>query len=233
MAPRLSGCQQTDLIYDLAAVLIHKGSAVNSGHYTAHIKDDNTGLWWEFDDEHVSNLGRQPFGSSPSTSGAKAGQNEPADCSVLSKEVDVPVNGNHVCASETHISELKGANHLQTFSSNDAYMLMYVLRHSSFGGEKSKDDKCKMEIESSTISQTLDSALPTHLLKEVELSNAVYLTSCEEYESKKEAEMSCIMKRRQEVRSVLSEAPVLSIEKHYYWVSTEWLRQWADNVTSS
>lgn len=233
MAQRLSGCQQTDLIYDLAAVLIHKGSAVNSGHYTAHIKDDNTGLWWEFDDEHVSNLGRQPFGSSPSTSGAKAGQNDPADCLLSAKEVDVLVNGNHICASEMQPSDLNGANHLQTFSSNEAYMLMYVLRHSNVDSEKSKTDKCKMEIDSSAISQALDSPLPSHLLKEVEKSNSVYLASCEEYKSKKEVEMSCITKRRQEVRSILSEAPVLSTGKHYYWVSTEWLRQWADSVTPS
>lgn len=233
MSKRLSGCPQADLIYDLAAVLIHKGSAVNSGHYTAHIKDDNTGLWWEFDDEHVSSLGRQPFGSATSTSGAKAGQNDVADCSVLAKEVDVLVNGNHICASEMQSSDSNGANHSQTFSSSDAYMLMYTLRHSNFDGENLKSDKCKIEIEGSRISESLNSPLPSHLLEEVDSLNSVYLASCEEYKSKKEVEMSHITKRREEVRSILSEAPVSSIEKHYYWISTEWLRQWADSVTPS
>lgn len=233
MARRLSECPQSDLIYDLAAVLIHKGSAVNSGHYTAHIKDDNTGVWWEFDDEQVSNLGRQPFGSTTSTSGAKTGQNDPADCSLLAKEVDGLVNGNHICASQMQSSDSNGANHTQTFSSNDAYMLMYFLRPSNNDGQKCNAHKCKMEIDGSIISQALDSPPPSHLLTEVEISNSVYLASCEEYKSKKEVELSCIMNRRQEVRSILSEAPVRSTEKHYYWISTEWLRQWADSVTPS
>ncbi|KAK3144226.1 hypothetical protein QOZ80_4AG0310280 [Eleusine coracana subsp. coracana] len=48
--------------YDLAAILIHKGTAANSGHYVAHIKDESNGQWWEFDDETVSELGSHPFG---------------------------------------------------------------------------------------------------------------------------------------------------------------------------
>lgn len=233
MARRLSECVQSDLIYDLAAVLIHKGSAVNSGHYTAHIKDENTGEWWEFDDEHVSNLGRQPFGSTASISAAKAGLDDPVDCSSSAKEVDVLVNGNHVDASQMQSSDSNGAD-VKTFSSNDAYMLTYVLRHSNIDGERStKSDPYKMEIDGSVISQEIDSPLPSHLLKEVEILNSVYLASCEDYKSKKKIELSYIMKRRQEVRSILSEAPVLSSEKPYFWISTEWLRQWADSVTPS
>lgn len=233
MSKRLFGCPQADLMYDLAAVLIHKGSAVNSGHYTAHVKDDNTGLWWEFDDEHVSNMGRQPFGYATSTSGAKVGQNDVTDCVLLAKEVNVLVNGNHICASEMQSSDLNGVKHSQTFSSSDAYMLMYTLRHSNTDGEDLKSDECKIEIECSTILESQKSPLPSHLLEEVDSLNSVYLASCEEYKSKKEVEMSCIMKRRQELRSILSEAPVLSTGKHYYWISTEWLRQWADSVNPS
>lgn len=233
MSKRLFGYLQADLMYDLAAVLIHKGSAVNSGHYTAHIKDDKTGLWWEFDDEHVSNLGRQPFGFATSTSGAKVRQNDVADCSLMAKEVDVLVNGNHACASEMQSSDSNGLNHSQTFSSSDAYMLMYTLRQSNIDREDLKSDECKIEIDDSTILVSQKSPLPSHLLEEVGSLNSVYLASCEEYKAKKEVEMSRIMKRRQEVRSILSEAPVLSIEKHYYWISTEWLRQWADNVHPS
>lgn len=226
MAPRLSECPKSNLVYDLAAVLIHKGSAVNSGHYTAHIREHNTGQWWEFDDEQVSNLGQQPFGSNASTSGSKTGQNGAVDCSLSAKEVEVPVNGNYVYASQMQSSESNGgANHVQTFSSTDAYMLMYVLRHSNIDcGKTTKSDEYKMEI---------GGPLPSHLREDVDVFNSVYLASCEQYKSKKEVELSCITKRRLEVRSILSEAPVHSIEKPYFWISTEWLRQWADNVTPS
>lgn len=223
MTPRLSECSKPDLIYDLAAVLIHKGSAVNSGHYTAHIREDNTGEWWEFDDEQVSHLGQQPFGSKASTSGSKTVQNGAVDCSISAKEVEVPVNGSHAYASQMQSSESNGgASHVQTFSSSEAYMLMYVRRHSNIDGGKT--DEYKMEI---------DGPLPLHLLEDVNTMNSVYLASCEHYKSKKEGELSCITKRRIEVRSILSEAPVHSVENPYFWISTEWLRQWADSVTPS
>ncbi|KAL0379180.1 UNVERIFIED_CONTAM: Ubiquitin carboxyl-terminal hydrolase 26 [Sesamum radiatum] len=231
MARRLSDCSELDYIYDLAAVLIHKGSAVNSGHYTAHIKDENSGEWWEFDDEHVSNLGRQPFGSTVSTPAAKAGQNEPVDCPSSTKQVDLVVEGNHVDTNLLQSSDSNGVNHVQTFSSSDAYMLMYVRRSKVDGAKRAaQSGEDKMEIDGSVISQEIDSPLPSHLLKDVDMFNSTFLDSCEQYKIKKDIELSCIMKRRHEVRSILSEAPVLSLEKPYFWISTEWLRQWADSV---
>lgn len=232
MARRLSDCSELDYIYDLAAVLIHKGSAVNSGHYTAHIKDENSGEWWEFDDEHVSNLGRQPFGSTVSTPAAKGGQNGPVDCPSSTKQVDLVVEGNHVDTNVLQSSDSNGVNHVQTFSSSDAYMLMYVCRSKVDGAKiAAQSGEDKMEIDGSVISQEIDSPLPYHLLKDVDMLNSIFLDSCEQYKLKKEFELSCIMKRRHEVRSILSEAPVLSLEKPYFWISTEWLRQWADSVT--
>eukprot|EP00743_Colponemidia_sp_Colp-15_P010153 GILK01011152.1.p1 GENE.GILK01011152.1~~GILK01011152.1.p1 ORF type:complete len:1414 (-),score=327.31 GILK01011152.1:23-4129(-) len=48
--------QPEDYIYDLVAVLVHKGSSANSGHYIADLKDKSTGLWYRFDDESVTLL---------------------------------------------------------------------------------------------------------------------------------------------------------------------------------
>lgn len=67
MGPRLSappvlGGDERGTVYDLSAILVHKGSMVNSGHYVAHIKDDRTNGWWQFDDEQVSSLGFHPLG---------------------------------------------------------------------------------------------------------------------------------------------------------------------------
>src|SRR4051794_41050892 len=102
MGQRLSEKNEPGLIYDLSAVLIHKGVAVNSGHYVAHIKDQDTGVWWEFDDETVSDLGQHPFGDKPQ----QTVQSPP--------EPDAIVNGNHMDTSAT-------TSDAQTFSSNDAY----------------------------------------------------------------------------------------------------------------
>eukprot|EP00879_Flechtneria_rotunda_P021061 GHRR01022187.1.p1 GENE.GHRR01022187.1~~GHRR01022187.1.p1 ORF type:complete len:771 (+),score=324.72 GHRR01022187.1:120-2432(+) len=47
-------------VYELAAVLIHKGTSASHGHYVAHIKVPDTGTWWRFDDETAEDMGPQP-----------------------------------------------------------------------------------------------------------------------------------------------------------------------------
>ncbi|RLN17390.1 ubiquitin carboxyl-terminal hydrolase 26 [Panicum miliaceum] len=60
--------------YELAAILIHKGTAASSGHYVAHVKDESNGQWWEFDDETLSKLGLHPFGENPGKKSNKGDQ---------------------------------------------------------------------------------------------------------------------------------------------------------------
>ncbi|KAG2495617.1 hypothetical protein HYH03_006217 [Edaphochlamys debaryana] len=47
-------------VYELVAILIHKGSQAHSGHYVAHIKDQASGQWWRYDDEAASLIGPDP-----------------------------------------------------------------------------------------------------------------------------------------------------------------------------
>ncbi|KAG1677224.1 hypothetical protein FOA52_013422 [Chlamydomonas sp. UWO 241] len=48
--------------YELAGVLIHKGSNAHHGHYVAHVRDTTTGKWWRFDDEAAQSMGAAPTG---------------------------------------------------------------------------------------------------------------------------------------------------------------------------
>lgn len=233
MRHRLSEHSQSELIYDLSAVLIHKGSAVNSGHYIAHIKDENTGQWWEFDDEHVSNLGRHPFSEGSSNYAAKSVQTEPVVHPPCSESIDAVVTGNHVDDSQSKSSEYN-VNSVQTFSSSDAYMLMYILRHSKNGGENAQMEFGGMKMDNgSGVAPQNGVSLPSHLCEEMEQLNSSYLDACEQYKLKKDLELNCITERRQEVRSVLSQAPVQSLGEPYFWISTDWLRHWADNICPS
>lgn len=231
MRERLSEPSDLELIYDLSAVLIHKGTTVNSGHYVAHIKDENTGQWWEFDDEHVSNLGHHPFGEGSSSSDAKPVQNEPAIHLPSTEKVNGVMNGNHIHVDQLKPSECSIVGGSQAYSSSDAYMLMYNLRHTTKSGEdrQTVSDANRIEVKGDIIHSDAD--LPAHLYEEVKELNASYLDACQQYKLKKEREFDCITERRQEVRSVLSEGPVLSHEDPYYWIFTEWLRLWADNIT--
>ncbi|KAM3320310.1 ubiquitin carboxyl-terminal hydrolase 26 isoform X1 [Capsicum chacoense] len=229
MTKRISEHFQSELIYDLSAILIHKGSAANSGHYVAHIKNENTQQWWEFDDEHVSNLGCQPFGKGPSHSAVNPSQTEQLDHSssdVIIENGNGPDTGERQ-ASNTDVTEVK------TFSSCDAYMLMYVLRRPKNGDKMSIDsidDKAEKE---ACTSLEFDGHLPSHLYEEVGKLNDSYVDSCEQYKVKKESELNCITERRQEVRSILSKTAVQSPEESYFWISMDWLRQWADNIMPS
>ncbi|KAE8705597.1 Ubiquitin carboxyl-terminal hydrolase 26 [Hibiscus syriacus] len=196
MRGRLSKPSQVELIYDLSAVLIHKGTATNSGHYIAHIKDENTRQWWEFDDEHVSNLG-----------------------------VGGTANGNHLDPIKLQHEESSGGSHVEMFSSTDAYMLMYNLSCVK------KNSANTMEIEGDAVFLHDGILLPSHLCQEITNLNSSYVDACEQFKLKKKRELEHIAERRQEVRSVLSEAPVHSVEEPFYWICTDWLRQWADNIS--
>lgn len=43
-------------LYELSAVLIHRGISAYSGHYIAHVKDAHTGDWYKFNDEEIEKM---------------------------------------------------------------------------------------------------------------------------------------------------------------------------------
>ncbi|CAM9754355.1 unnamed protein product, partial [Bubo scandiacus] len=43
-------------VYELSAVLIHRGVSAYSGHYIAHVKDPQTGEWYKFNDEDIDKM---------------------------------------------------------------------------------------------------------------------------------------------------------------------------------
>ncbi|WOK98779.1 ubiquitin carboxyl-terminal hydrolase 26 isoform X1 [Canna indica] len=210
MGKRLSNPSCSGLIYELSAILIHKGTAVNSGHYVAHIKDEYSGQWWEFDDEHVANLGHHPFGEH-SNSTTKS----------LSKAQPAVIYGNEGDTSGFHASMQE-----EIFSSTDAYMLMYNLRFDKENeGILSKFDKGGFN--------SKRNSLPPHLYEEIQTLNSYYANDCDEYQKKKETQVALLTERRQEVKLVLSKAPVDPLDDSYFWISTDWLRLWADSVSPS
>ncbi|XP_042334853.1 ubiquitin carboxyl-terminal hydrolase 48 isoform X3 [Sceloporus undulatus] len=45
-----------DFVYELSAVLIHRGVSAYSGHYIAHVRDPQTGEWYRFNDEEIEKM---------------------------------------------------------------------------------------------------------------------------------------------------------------------------------
>ncbi|XP_075046685.1 ubiquitin carboxyl-terminal hydrolase 48 isoform X1 [Mixophyes fleayi] len=50
--------EQTDIkyVYELSAVLIHRGVSAYSGHYIAHVRDPQTSEWYKFNDEEIEKM---------------------------------------------------------------------------------------------------------------------------------------------------------------------------------
>ena len=186
---------------------IHKGSAVKSGHYVCHIKDEKTGLWWKFDDEQVSELGTHPFNEASSSTPK----------------------------SETNVASNSGKNTTESevFSSSDAYMLIYSLRSSKLesweGQREDPIDITKGDVDG--VQQPEGGYLPPHLDEWISDLNATFLEGCKQFDIRKERELNTLTERRQEVRTILSEAAVQSLEDQYFWISTDWLRLWADTIS--
>ncbi|GAB2222929.1 hypothetical protein Droror1_Dr00017061 [Drosera rotundifolia] len=227
MGKRLAQPSDSQMVYELSAVLIHKGTAVNSGHYVAHIKDEITGHWWEFDDEQVSSLGHHPFGEGKSGVVCMPDKVDIVNSPCKDESPSVS-NKNYV---NPELPSSSGDNNVETYSSTDAYMLMYSIRHSNLGGDRysvcSADSK---ERKADVAPLNAKTPLPSHLSEMIDELNASYLIVCDQYKDRKERELSNITQRREEVRSLISEAPVVSLEEPYFWISTDWLRQWADTV---
>ncbi|XP_075996333.1 ubiquitin carboxyl-terminal hydrolase 48 isoform X2 [Genypterus blacodes] len=56
MGPFLEGIQDQKCVYELSAVLIHRGISAYSGHYIAHVKDACTSDWYKFNDEEIEKM---------------------------------------------------------------------------------------------------------------------------------------------------------------------------------
>ncbi|XP_053546203.1 ubiquitin carboxyl-terminal hydrolase 48 [Bombina bombina] len=88
-------------VYELSAVLIHRGVSAYSGHYIAHVKDPQTGEWYKFNDEEIEKM-----------EGKKLQLGTEEDLAEPSKTV---VSRKPKCAKGVHCSR-------------NAYMLVYSLK---------------------------------------------------------------------------------------------------------
>lgn len=52
----LEGKEDQKCVYQLNAVLIHRGVSAYSGHYIAHVKDARTSDWYKFNDEEIEKM---------------------------------------------------------------------------------------------------------------------------------------------------------------------------------
>uniref|UniRef100_A0A2C9K4H8 Ubiquitin carboxyl-terminal hydrolase 48 n=2 Tax=Biomphalaria glabrata TaxID=6526 RepID=A0A2C9K4H8_BIOGL len=110
MSPYLDVGNIGDSSYELTAVLIHRGPTAYSGHYIAHIREqEDTGAWYKYNDEEIEKMNNKKL--------------------ELGKEEDIL--GNSLNNTEKAPKASKG-NH----SSRNAYMLVYRKCKQDNNGEK-------------------------------------------------------------------------------------------------
>jgi len=68
-----AGDKSGGAMYDLAAVLLHRGQSASHGHYIALVRVGR--IWWRFDDDDVTRLGQHPLGDTEDKAAAKTGKN--------------------------------------------------------------------------------------------------------------------------------------------------------------
>ncbi|CAB1354090.1 unnamed protein product [Coregonus sp. 'balchen'] len=56
MGPFLEEKEDEKCVYELSAVLIHRGVSAYSGHYIAHVRDARTSDWYKFNDEEIEKM---------------------------------------------------------------------------------------------------------------------------------------------------------------------------------
>lgn len=205
---------EKNLLYDLSCILIHKGSTTNSGHYVANIKDDFKGEWWEFDDELVTSLESQPCGEIPGKPVKKEGKKENlVSCKKSCNSLDASsiATAESALTSETERHEEAPGPLEVCLTSADAYMLIYNVR--DLPG-------------ASTVDDSFD--LPEELHSRIEAQNEDLLEKCKEFKLKLDEEISGRENRKKEIKTILGELPASSQDNGYYWISSSWLRSWAD-----
>lgn len=216
-------------VYDLSAILVHKGSMANSGHYVAHIKDDRTSEWWQFDDEQVTSLGFHPLGEATSQSAASKDAVTQEDASGRDQPLQAIVSE----ASGSVDASSRSHSESEILTSADAYMLMYIRRADAENDKLAVfavGEPSPMEVEGD---RRIDdcAGLPEQLRLEIDQMNNDFEAMCSEYTRRREEELTRIGERKEEVRSILALATAKALEEPFFWISTEWLRSWADSLT--
>lgn len=214
-------------VYGLSAILVHKGNMANSGHYVAHIKDECTGQWWQFDDEEVTNLGFHPLGDG--LTGA------PRKKDMHGNERASPSRGG------LSVSNSKGQSasclDMDVLTSADAYMLIYSIinESASMADPGSVNQVSSMSDAKHRIGYGIDTSmgkfsLPEQLQHEIDEMNETFTSLCEDFRQRKDVALQEIAARKQEIRQTLAEVRVEANDERCYWISIEWLRQWADSL---
>ncbi|KAL3150109.1 hypothetical protein ABBQ38_013448 [Trebouxia sp. C0009 RCD-2024] len=227
-------------VYDLQAILIHKGSSASQGHYVAHVLEGSTDKWWRFDDETVTAMPEGPIGEkadhgvAASSSGPSGKKTEKAKGKAKGKSRKRKASGK----SEEEFEDESTPEPMQglidqpgvisdtalptspspqssscDITSSNAYMLMYKRR----------------SWQSPQGSPLAVVPIPESLRGYIKEENQRFDAACSEFQSTQQKVREAVKEQQNTVRNILQLAPVPQDEPDCRFVSADWLAKWADS----
>ncbi|XP_076472507.1 ubiquitin carboxyl-terminal hydrolase 48-like [Babylonia areolata] len=183
-------------VYDLTAVLIHRGHSAHSGHYIAHIQDSRSKLWFRFNDEDITAM-----------KGRKL---------QLGKEEDV------IAADLPDLERAAAPKAPRTgkgqHSSRDAYMLVYTRREPDAGSGDQPPAEVKVK------DAACD--LPPYVKAFIDRDNASFESWIEEIALTRDANIFSGKEKQKLMQSMYTDLECSSTEEGWQWVPVEWLSGW-------
>ncbi|KAI8922709.1 hypothetical protein BC831DRAFT_474792 [Entophlyctis helioformis] len=207
MSPHVAGSEPNSLVYELQAVLLHRGWSANSGHYVASVFCPETNKWCMFDDDHVGISDSPSFqisGVGSADSGDELVQSSPRSSSkpgpaakrraTTAASLKTATTDADAKQPSTHTSET-------VYSSTAAYLLTYVRidrRHGQHQSTGSPSDSTAAStppgdganVDGSDplcVASKPSSAVPDWLVAGIEQANARLQSEVQEWLVKKSA----------------------------------------------
>ncbi|KXS14213.1 hypothetical protein M427DRAFT_57668 [Gonapodya prolifera JEL478] len=204
----------TDFVYDLVAVLNHRGTSAYSGHYIAHVLDHTQSKWYKLDDDTVTELKETTFdieeGASHVTSKTSGGGNE----SVNRDDFDAPLSASDSnqpaqSTSSAAATEIVAA---KRHTSRNAYALTYVRR---------SERKRWQEVSKVTP--------PPDVLAAVVDMNDMFETELSAWASRKESFEREFELKKSHIVSLCETWHVNNDEDLSVYLPTSWIKSWLDS----
>ncbi|KAK3608096.1 hypothetical protein CHS0354_004752 [Potamilus streckersoni] len=206
----------TSALYDLSAVLIHRGPTAFSGHYIAHIKDQRSQAWFKFNDQEIEKMKGRNL--------QLGNEDDPQEAKQL-KGTRTP-KGYH--------------------SSRNAYMLVYIKKDAENRAEngdqfttdvarqreKGKSQNQGDGKDKKSVSQDIQ-FLPSHVLNYVEQDNKKFEKWIEELVTMREKSIEKGKEKQENIKSIFSEMVCDSDNKIFEFMSHQWLTKWLSNPSKA
>ncbi|KXN92215.1 Ubiquitin carboxyl-terminal hydrolase 48 [Leucoagaricus sp. SymC.cos] len=195
--------QSEENVYELAGILLHKGTSAYHGHYEAQVYDTEKQSWFQFNDEVVTRI--KALGDKKGSKDAPIVVDEEASSSQIKQPAK---KRRRIVSDDEAQSRIYLHIALRVISSRDAYMLIYVRA-------------------SDRHSRNADAPVPPQQVSDyVESLNREHEEKCRLFSEKQELIKSQFSLIRQQVMDVYKSWDARSVDDDCVILSSKWLQNW-------